>query len=130
MSTCKPSSLSPLIEESSGGRKVRSNFVVGKSLPELTAHDAQSQDWQVRFADMDAVGHMNNASYWIAAEEYLSQHGELRAPMHAVVEHHLSVDPGNTIRIVTQDLDERVIIRHVLGDNSVAAVTQLTKLNH
>jgi acyl-ACP thioesterase len=77
---------------------------------------------------MDAVGHMNNASYWIAAEEYLSKHGELQAPMHAVVEHHLSVDPGNDIRIVTQHIDERVIIRHVLGSDAVAAVTQLVKL--
>jgi acyl-ACP thioesterase len=87
METLKPEPLPegfiPLIAESSGGRKVRSNFVVGKSLPELTALDATSELWPVRFADMDAVGHMNNASYWIAAEEYLSKHGELRAPMHA-----------------------------------------------
>ena len=132
METLKPEPLPegfiPLIAESSGGRKVRSNFVVGKSLPELTALDATSESWPVRFADMDAVGHMNNASYWIAAEEYLSKHGELRAPMHAVVEHHLSVDPGNDIRLVTQHIDERVIIRHVLGGDAVAAVTQLVKL--
>jgi acyl-ACP thioesterase len=132
METLKPEPLPagfiPLIAESSGGRKVRSNFVVGKSLPELTALDATSEPWPVRFADMDAVGHMNNASYWIAAEEYLSKHGELRAPMHTVVEHHLSVDPGNDIRLVTQHIDERVIIRHVLSGDAVAAVTQLVKL--
>jgi hypothetical protein len=48
--------------------------------------------------------------------------------MHAVVEHHLSVDPGNDIRLVTQHIDDRAIIRHILGGDAVAAVTQLVKL--
>jgi acyl-ACP thioesterase len=133
METLKPEPLPegfiPLIAESSGGRKVRSNFVVGKSLPELSALDATSESWPVRFADMDAVGHMNNASYWIALEEYLSTHSDARrAPLHATVEHHLAVDPGDEVRIVTQDLGDRVVLRHVLGDNRVAAVTQLVSL--
>ena len=133
METLKPEPLPegfiPLIAESSGGRKVRSNFVVGKSLPELTALDATSELWPVRFADMDAVGHMNNASYWIALEEYLSTHSDARrAPLHATVEHHLAVDPGDQVRIVTQDLGDRVVLRHLLSDNRVAAVTQLVSL--
>jgi acyl-ACP thioesterase len=83
----------------------------------------------VRFADMDAVGHMNNASYWIALEEYLSTHSDARrAPLHVTVEHHLAVDPGDEVRIVTQDLGDRVVLRHVLSDNRVAAVTQLVSL--
>jgi acyl-ACP thioesterase len=46
---------------------------------------------------------LNNASYWIAAEEFLATNGDLRAPLHATVEHHLSVDPGQTIELVTQE---------------------------
>jgi hypothetical protein len=40
----------------------------------------------------------------------------------------LAVDPGDEVRIVTQDLGDRVVLRHVLGDNRVAAVTQLVSL--
>ena len=132
MQTLKPEPLPegfiPLIAESSGGRKVRSNFVVGKSLPAITEHDPAVSDWQLRFADMDAVGHMNNAAYWIATEEYLSKHNTLRAPLHVVVEHHHAIEPGNTVSIVTQQLEERVIVRHVLENGVVAAVTQLVSL--
>jgi acyl-ACP thioesterase len=132
MQTLKPEPLPegfiPLIAESSGGRKVRSNFVVGKSLPAITEHDPAVSDWQLRFTDMDAVGHMNNAVYWIAAEEYLSQHNTLRSPVHVVVEHHHAIEPENTVSIVTQQLEERVVVRHVLENGVVAAVTQLVSL--
>jgi acyl-ACP thioesterase len=50
--------------------------------------------WPLRFSDYDAVGHMNNAAYWEIVEEHLAEHRELRAPMRAVVEHVVQVDPG------------------------------------
>ena len=77
---------------------------------------------------MDAVGHMNNAAYWDAVEEYLSRHGTRRAPFHATVEHHLAIDPGNLVRIFEDEIDDRVILRHVLANDAVAAVTQLVSL--
>jgi acyl-ACP thioesterase len=93
--------------------------------PDLSA----TTPWHVRFADMDAVGHMNNAAYWIAAEEYLAAHRDLRAPMHATVEHHLPIDPGDSVALETLEFDDRVVIRHVLAEGAVAAVTQLVRLN-
>ena len=133
MQTMKPTPLPEdflsMVHIASAGRKIRANLMVGRSLPPLNAPGATSEAWPVRFADMDAVGHMNNASYWIALEEYLSTHSDARrAPLHATVEHHLAVDPGDEVRIVTQDLGERVVLRHVLSDNRVAAVTQLVSL--
>jgi acyl-ACP thioesterase len=103
-------------------------LAIGKSLPPLDDPAAISEEWQVRFADMDAVGHLNNASYWIALEEYLSQHSGRRAPMHATVEHHLPIDPGQRVRIVTQELPERTVLRHVINATDVAAVTQIVAL--
>jgi len=118
-----------MVDEASSGRKIRASLMVGRSLPPLDAPGATSEAWPVRFADMDAVGHMNNASYWIALEEYLSTHSDARrAPLHVTVEHHLAVYPGDEVRIVTQDLSDRVVLRHVLSDNRVAAVTQLVSL--
>jgi acyl-ACP thioesterase len=124
-----PEDFLQMVDEASAGRKIRASLMVGRSLPPLDAPGATSEAWPVRFADMDAVGHMNNASYWIALEEYLSTHSDARrAPLHATVEHHLAVDPGDEVRIVTQDLGDRVVLRHVLSDNRVAAVTQLVSL--
>jgi acyl-ACP thioesterase len=132
MQTMKPTPLPEdfftLVHESSGGRKIRANLAIGKSLPPLDDPGAISEEWQVRFADMDAVGHLNNASYWIALEEYLSQHSGRRAPMHATVEHHLPIDPGQQVRIVTQELPERTVLRHVINATDVAAVTQIVAL--
>jgi multidrug efflux pump subunit AcrA (membrane-fusion protein) len=45
------------------------------------------------------------------------------------VEHHLSVDPGQGIDIVTQELPGRVVLRHVLGGDRVAALTQIVRLD-
>ncbi|KRO51002.1 MAG: hypothetical protein ABR78_07850, partial [Acidimicrobiia bacterium BACL6 MAG-120910-bin40] len=90
MQTMKPTPLPEdflsMVHIASAGRKIRSSFLIGKSLPPLDAPGATSEAWPVRFADMDAVGHMNNASYWIALEEYLSTHSDARrAPLHATV---------------------------------------------
>lgn len=133
MTTLKPSPLPsdfiPLVDEASNGRKIRANLVLGKELPAVTENGAIREMWPARFADFDAVGHLNNASYWIAAEEYLSRHGNLRAPMHVTVEHHLSVEPGQEIQLVTHELPDRVVIRHVLAGDRVAALTQIVRLN-
>lgn len=132
MQTMKPTPLPEdffaVVHETSGGRKIRANLTIGKSLPALDDEQPTVEEWQVRFADMDAVGHLNNASYWIALEEYLSKHSGKRAPLHAVVEHHLPIDPGQHVQIVTQELSERTVLRHVVNTGEIAAVTQLVLL--
>jgi acyl-ACP thioesterase len=131
LETLKPSPLPPdfpaLVGEASRGRTIRANLAIGKSLPKPEA--TTLRPWHVRFADMDAVGHMNNAVYWIAAEEYLATDRNLRPPLHGTVEHHLPVDPGDEVGIETLVTDNRVFIRHVLTDGRVAAVTQLARLS-
>lgn len=131
LKTLKPSPLPAdfpaKVAEASRGRTIRANLVIGKSLPK--PHMAAVQPWHVRFADMDAVGHMNNAAYWIAAEEHLAADPDLRPPLHATVEHHLPVDPGDEVGIETVVYDDGVFLRHVLADGRVAAVTRLVRLS-
>jgi acyl-ACP thioesterase len=131
LQTLKPSPLPPdfpaLVAEASRGRTIRANLTIGKSLPK--PDPIRVEPWHVRFADMDAVGHMNNAAYWIAAEEYLAGNRQLRAPFHATVEHHLPVDPGDEVGIETLEDDGRVVLRHVLTGGDVAAVTQLVRIS-
>lgn len=123
-----PNDFLPIVEQSSGGRKISAKLTIGKHLPPLSDDPSMVTPWPVRFTDMDAVGHLNNASYWIALEEYLSTHGSRRAPLHATVEHHLAIDPDNGVRIFTDEIDDCVILRHVLDDGDIAAVTQLIAL--
>jgi acyl-ACP thioesterase len=127
--TMKPVALSAelieLLQTATGGRKISSRLEIGKNLPDLNSNDATSQNWPIRFSDMDAVGHLNNAAYWEVLEEYLGANSGQRAPLLATVEHHGAIDPGNQVRIVTQKLNGRVVLRHVLADNTVAAVTEL-----
>ncbi len=127
--TMKPVALAKdlveLLSSATNGRKISSRLEIGKNLPNLNTDDATVKDWPIRFSDMDAVGHLNNAAYWEVLEEYLGANSGKRAPLHATVEHHGAVDPGDKVRIVTQNLDGRVILRYVLENDEVAAVTQL-----
>ncbi len=127
--TMKPVALSKelteLLSSATNGRKISSRLEIGRNLPDLLGSDATSQDWPIRFSDMDAVGHLNNAAYWEVLEEYLGAHSGQRAPLLATIEHHGAVDPGDKVRIVTQKFDGRVVLRHVMADGTVAAVTEL-----
>ncbi len=127
--TMKPVALSKemteLLSSATNGRKISSRLEIGKNLPDLTSNNATSQDWPIRFSDMDAVGHLNNAAYWEVLEEYLGSHSGQRAPLKATVEHHGAIDPGDKVQIVTQNLQGRIILRHVLADGEVAAVTEV-----
>jgi acyl-ACP thioesterase len=62
--------------------------------------------WPLRFADFDAVGHMNNAAYWVIVEEFLAANRDVRAPLRSVVEHVVQVEPGQEP------------IRHVVSGNA------------
>lgn len=127
--TMKPVALSKelieLLQSATGGRKISSRLEIGKNLPDLASHNPTVQSWPIRFSDMDAVGHLNNAAYWEVLEEYLGANSGQRAPLRATLEHHGAIDPGDEVRIVTQKLDGRVVLRHVLADGEIAAVTEI-----
>jgi acyl-ACP thioesterase len=82
------------LTESSGGRDVGARLLLRHKL--FAEANASTTPWPLRFSDYDAVGHMNNAAYWEIVEEHLAEHRELRAPMRAVVEHVIQVDPGQS----------------------------------
>ena len=122
-----PDDFLPLVSEAAAGRKVKASLTIGRGLGAVDP--SRLVEWPTRFVDMDAVGHMNNANYWIAAEEYLASHRELRAPMHVTVEHHLPIEPHHRVSLLTDESSDRVVLRHVIDGNAVAAVTQIVKLD-
>jgi acyl-ACP thioesterase len=125
LQTLKPLALSDSFRQSIGtaanNRKVSARLLVGRGLPASdTARDLGA--WQLRFSDFDAVGHLNNAVYWEPLEEYLGTHREHRAPLRAIVEHHLSVESGAEMHVAVHELGERVVIRETVGAATAALV--------
>ena len=62
--------------------------------------------------------------YWESLEEYLGAHRERRAPLHATVEHHRSVEPGASLQIVVHELQSRTVLR-LVDNQETAALIQL-----
>ena len=87
-----PEDVVATLMESSGGREIGARLLLRHKL--FDAGSAVSTPWPLRFSDYDAVGHMNNAAYWEIVEEHLAVHRDLRAPLRAIVEHVIQVDPG------------------------------------
>jgi acyl-ACP thioesterase len=51
--------------------------------------------WTLRSTDIDQLGHVNNAAYWIAVEEQL----ELASPHRAVLEYRQPLDLGDAVEL-------------------------------
>lgn len=73
---------------------------------------------------MDALGHMNNAAYWEAIEEWLGAHREVRAPFEAVIEHLAPITVGHEVSTVVREDSGLVSIWHEV-ENSVAAAAEV-----
>jgi acyl-ACP thioesterase len=61
--------------------------------------DAAATPWSLRSTDIDQLGHVNNAAYWIAVEE----HFELTAPHRAVLEYRQPLDLGDALELRRTD---------------------------
>jgi acyl-ACP thioesterase len=60
---------------------------------------ADATPWALRSTDVDRLGHVNNAAYWIPVEEHL----ELTAPHRAVLEYRRPLDLGDAVELRWND---------------------------
>jgi acyl-ACP thioesterase len=90
-----PADVVETLGESSGHRQVNARLLLRDKLF-ATHGDSAQAEWPLRFSDFDAVGHMNNAAYWEIVEEHLAEHRDVRAPLRAIVEHVVQVEPGQS----------------------------------
>jgi acyl-ACP thioesterase len=68
----------------------------------LPALDAARVPWPVRVADLDLMGHVNNAVYWAAVEGCLASSGvDTRGPLRARMDHRHPLDLGDAVDLVT-----------------------------
>ena len=69
------------------------------TLPTRWPDEAVDEPWAVRVADLDIVGHVNNAAQWMAVEEALDHAGWDRGPVRAELEHGPGVERGTDVRL-------------------------------
>ncbi len=69
-------------QESAVGRKVSTKLAQRGDPPK----DAKGQPWPFRWTDFDLLGHVNNAAYWPAVEQVISQLGIARTRLRVELE--------------------------------------------
>ncbi len=106
--------------ESAAGRKVGARIM----LRDRPTSAEQRHPWPLRFSDMDALGHMNNAAYWEAVEEWLGAHRDVRAPFEAVLEHLNPIHAGHEVATIVRESSDQTLIWHELA-GEIAAATRI-----
>jgi acyl-ACP thioesterase len=92
----RPSRLSKEFHDVYGGA-VAGRRVSGRVPPAPVPTDATTQPWPVRRADLDVVGHVNNAAVWAAVTEVV------RGPVaSAALTHHAPVEGGHALTLATK----------------------------
>ena len=86
---------------SAGDRKVSAR----QQLPTTPPDHASTEPWPVRFADLDLLGHVNNAAQWAPVEELCHRFGLRPEGVVAEIEFGAGVDPGPVVLHVDGDVD-------------------------
>ena len=100
--------------ESAGGRVVS----VRLSHPR-PGHVGASAPWQLRAADFDTAGHVNNAIHWAAVEDELAAGGWL--PTAAEIEYHRAIGPGCTPRLARSSTESETMLWLLDGERLLAS---------
>jgi acyl-ACP thioesterase len=68
--------------------------------------EGEAAPWPVRLSDFDGLAHVNNAAYWLPAEERLAGRQDLSGPLRAEIEYREGVVRGEEVTLVTADADD------------------------
>lgn len=118
-----PDSFVDLFGEAAEGRTIRARLHHGP----VAAHAERAFDWPLRFADVDLMGHVNNAISWAIVEEELAQRSDLRTQIRAEVEHPGPIDPGQQVAVHVARHDDGVEL-WALADGQVATTAQVRRM--
>jgi acyl-ACP thioesterase len=117
-----PESFEALYGEAAGGRRVKARLQHAGP-----PAGAASMAWPLRFTDFDVLSHVNNAAYWEPVEEVLAGQRDLRAPLHAEVEHPTAVERGAQVEVAFARGEADLSV-WVVADGAVAASARLQRL--
>lgn len=121
-----PEDIVDSLAEAACGRSVNARLVLKPAAFDEVRSSLAS--WPLRFSDFDAVGHMNNAAYWEVVEERLAMLRDIRAPLRAVVEHVMQVEPAQVLTYRAAETDSGVEMQMRVGE-SVHAAAWCGRLN-
>ena len=77
---------------------------------------AQRRPWPLRRTDIDLHGHVNNAAYWHAVEDVLSEQGlDAGRPFRARLEHRHALDLPDEVELVIELRDGRLAVGFEVG---------------
>jgi len=95
---------------SAAGRRPQTRF----TLPAPDAFDGRP--WSFRATDIDRLGHVNNAAYWVPAEERWPD--RVRGLVRATLEYRQPIDPGEPVVLI----EGSELLWLVVGDEIRAAL--------
>jgi acyl-ACP thioesterase len=91
----------------SGGRRVRSTL----SVPRPNRHRADpGRPWPLRSADLDVVGHVNNAVAWVAVEDELARVAPDAGIVAAEAEYHAGIDAATPLVLRSEVVAGAVLV--------------------
>jgi acyl-ACP thioesterase len=108
--------------EASGDRKISART----SLPPTPPPEAAERPWTVRAADLDVLGHVNNAVHWAAVEEVLAGRN-VPARMRAELEHGVGIGPEHEVVLLASDA-EGLVESWLMADGVCASAARVTPL--
>ena len=94
--------------------------------------DGHRTDWPLRTADIDLLGHVNNAAYWQAVEQCLLRSGpDPRRPTRALLGYRHAIDLGEEVELVEFSDDGRFSVAFVAHEvvKAVAWIEQIARPN-
>jgi len=80
--------------------------------------------WPLRVTDVDRMGHVNNAAYWAAVEQRLSDRFDLRRPLRACLDYRHPIDLGERVELAEHFEDGRYDAAFVV-ESAVKAVARV-----
>jgi acyl-ACP thioesterase len=97
-----------------GGRSVSARLL------HPPAPEAPGRPWQVRAADLDVLGHVNNAVHWAAVEDELARLLPHADPVEAELEYRVAIESGDGITLRSL-VEGRVLRTWITGDRGLCA---------
>ncbi len=126
VATGRPTPLGPTFFEIWGPGVTDTTVSARLRLPEQPEGDARP--WLLRFSDFDGLAHVNNAAYWLPAEEHLAGRRDLGTPLRAVIEYREGVVRDEVVDVVTADAEDGFLQWWVV-DGEVRASTEVRALS-
>jgi len=99
----RPAPMSPTFFAVWGKGVTDTSVTARRRLPDKPV--GTDRPWPLRFSDFDALAHVNNAAYWVPAEEDLASRPGLVAPLRAEIEYREGVVRGEEVTVVTGEVD-------------------------